>query len=176
MASRVKTALDAAVVTLGAALPLEEADAPVWETLTQTWAAAGDRRWRLLRPVARRPTRAQDVPPDSAGVVLAAALSEGETVELAYLLGASEPHELLHRARLEILAAGGPEDARRAALDDALVACGAAVAADPTLGGLVDFAELEPGAPFDGDEDSARGFVGVTALLSLTYCAAHPNA
>lgn len=183
-ASTPRRALDAAARLLSAALP-GVSDLRTWAELTAPWAAYAGTPWRLVAPVHRRPTTALDVvalnDADRAGVTIAAALSEGETATLAVLLGSAEPYELLHTARLEVLAAGGRgadnDDAlARAVIDDALLLCGDAIAADPTLGGLVAFAELDAAEPFDGAADTGPAFLGATAVLRLTYTARHPNA
>jgi hypothetical protein len=101
-----------------------------------------------------------------ADVAVVAALTEGEGQELEFLLGAAKPFEFEHPATLEILVIGGGHDARRARRDDALEEAEAAIAADRTLGGLVDWAELER-VDLSVGERSA----GVTATLSLLYTA-----
>ncbi|WP_297857071.1 hypothetical protein [Elioraea sp.] len=50
-----------------------------------------------------------------------------------------------HRAEVEVTVGGATPAARNALLDALLVAIGAAIAADRTLGGAVDWAQ--PGAP-----------------------------
>lgn len=60
-----------------------------------------------------------------------------------------------HEARLEIHAAGIDDAVRTAKIDDLAQAVRAALAADRTLGGTVDWAELRRGAPRDETETGA---------------------
>jgi hypothetical protein len=101
-----------------------------------------------------------------ADVALVAALTEGNSTELGYLLSAATPYEFEHAATFDLIVVGGGHDERRARRDDALFEAQAAIAADPTLGGLVDWAELE-----NPDFSAEDRHVGVTATLTLTYTA-----
>src|SRR5690349_6689049 len=73
---------------------------------------------------------------------LVTALSEGDSNAGEYLMGSTTPFEFTHGAAFELLIVGGSDDVRKARRDRALMEASAAIAADPTLGGLVDWAEL----------------------------------
>lgn len=84
-----------------------------------------------------------------------------------------EPEELLsplayswnHRAEVVVQVQAGAASARDAALDAMLVAIGAALAADPTLGGVVEMAT--PGAPELLDEPVEGGAAVKAALVPV---------
>lgn len=101
---------------------------------------------------------------DETGVVVA--LSDGLGAETGYLMGAAEPYEFERSAALEIFVAGGDAAARRRKRDELVMKASAVVAADPTLGGRVDFAELTEAEP-TADER----YVAIAANLNLTYSA-----
>lgn len=128
----------------------------------------------LAVPVSPASTQEPDVDGDSVQVV--AALARGATTINAETLGGAERYELQHEARLELLAAGGPEAARAARVAALWPLAGAAIAADPSLGGLVDHAELDPADDEGAAEATLRGFAGGAATLRVLYTAAHPNA
>lgn len=117
-------------------------------------------------PVKREPIGAQDAEADDDDVALVAALSEGQGAEIGFLFGAAKPHEFEHAAAFELLAVGGDESQRRARLEAALEAAEAAILADPTLGGVVDYAELT-----EADPSAEPRYAGLVAQLSLTYSA-----
>jgi hypothetical protein len=101
------------------------------------------------------------------GAQFVAALSEGPSVRGEYLMGSATPFEFQHNAAFEIIVLeGAGEEARRALRETLLMDAAAAIAADPTLGGLVDFAELcEP------DPENAARYAGIAAQLEITYSA-----
>lgn len=97
---------------------------------------------------------------------LIAALSEGTSQEGEYLMGSATPHEFEHGAAFQLLAVEGAETERRARCETAIMRAADAIAADPTLGGLVDYAELtEPTL------DNAPRYTAIAAQLTLTYSA-----
>ncbi|HYD87114.1 MAG TPA: hypothetical protein VEA80_06555 [Vitreimonas sp.] len=119
-----------------------------------------------LAQVLRDPIGPQQPDEDEDGVGLLVALSEGVGSETGYCMGAARPFEFEHAAALEILVVGGSDSERRARRAAALAAAAAAIAADPTLGGLVDHAEI--GAP---DPSAEARYVAYAATLTLTYTA-----
>lgn len=100
------------------------------------------------------------------GVRLHAALSEGAQAETGYCMGASEPYEIEHTAALEFISVEGTPEERRAIIEQAIIDSAEAIAADPTLGGLVDDAVVE-----EPDPDMADRYHGLEATLRLTYTA-----
>lgn len=141
MSRVVSQALDAAAALIAAALGLSE--------------------------VAREPLAAEEpeaAPGEDVGLVVA--LSEARGQETGFLMGASAPFEFEHDAAFELIAVGGSAEERRAARDEALACAAEAIAADPTLGGLVDWAELTD-VDFSVGERSAHA----AASLSLHYTA-----
>ena len=89
--------------------------------------------------VLRNETMPQRLPPG--GLIV---LRDGETVEETAILSPLA-WAIEHRAEVEITVGGVTPAARHALLDALLVAIGAAIAADRTLGGAVEWAQ--PGAP-----------------------------
>lgn len=125
-----------------------------------------------LSKVARQPIGADELDDDSISNTSALmALSEGQSVETGYCIGATEPHEFEHVAALEVIVLGGDGDpqVRAQRVRELVALAAAAIAEDPMLGGLVDFAEI--GAPDPSDEVR---YAGLAATLTLTYTA--PNA
>lgn len=111
------------------------------------------------------PEEGEAEPGEDARIIVA--LSEGSAPEsIGFLMGAASPYEFQHDASLDILVVGGSAEDRRARRDAALVEAHDAIAADPTLGGLVDWAELS-GAALSVTERAAHAGVD----LSLTYSA-----
>ena len=79
-----------------------------------------------------------------------------------------------HQAEVEVIVQRAPADAATAALDALLSEVGAALAADRTLGGLVDW--IEWGAPRTRDLaiDGAAGLKAATVTVTLHYASADP--
>jgi hypothetical protein len=79
-----------------------------------------------------------------------------------------------HRAELEVVVEGATGEARDAALDALLVAIGAALASDPSLGGAVDWSEA--GAPRTEDLaiEGAAALKGAVVPVTLVYTSADP--
>lgn len=109
---------------------------------------------------------ADPVPEPTEETGLVVALATGAWTETGYLIGAERPYEFDHAAVLQILTTGGDEAARLSRRADALRVVADLVAADPSLGGHVDFAEL-----VSPDPDEEARFAGVAATLSLTFTA-----
>ncbi|MFN3466042.1 MAG: hypothetical protein ACK4X1_18400, partial [Terricaulis sp.] len=120
-----------------------------------------------VQRLALGPEEAEHDPASGTGMV--AALSEGQPLEIGYLMGAARPFEFEHAAAFELLVVGGDAEARRKRFMDALECAAKAIDADPTLGGVVDFAELSTPDP----DDEVR-YAALAAVLTLTYTA--PNA
>jgi hypothetical protein len=117
--------------------------------------------------VQRDPVAAVDDEADAvSGTGLVIALSEGATTETGYCIGASRPYEFEHAAAFQVLVVRGDETARRARRREVVADSEAAIAADPTLGGLVDHAEFA--SPDPSDEEL---YAGLAASLVLTYTA-----
>jgi hypothetical protein len=74
-----------------------------------------------------------------------------------------------HRAELEVLVQGATPAARDAALGALLLAIAAALAADPTLGGLVDRAAPDAPELSHLAIDGAPGLKGARVPVALTY-------
>lgn len=100
------------------------------------------------------------------GVEIVITLTDGASSEVGYCIGADRPYEFEHVAPLEILITKGDLEERRMRRREALAKAAAAIAADTTLGGRVDHAELT--APDPADEDR---FAALSATLSLLYTA-----
>ncbi len=123
-------------------------------------------------PVAVDPTAIPEKSAGTGGVEIVITLStEAPPILLGQTLGGSTPFEFEHVGQLTILLAGGEEAARGAFADDLLAAAETAILADPTLGGLVSYAELGPGAREAITEAESRGAYGWSADLTLTYAA-----
>lgn len=79
-----------------------------------------------------------------------------------------------HEAELELVV-DRPTAAQRAAAFDALkFSVGTALAADPTLGGLVDHAEPRAAAAIDLPVDGADGLKAASIRILLAYATANP--
>lgn len=120
-----------------------------------------------VQRLALGPEEPEHDPASNTGLV--AALSEGQPLEIGYCIGATRPFEFEHAAAFELLAIGGDDAARRKRVVEALECAANAIDADPTLGGVVDFAELSTPDP----DDEVR-YSALAAVLTLTYTA--PNA
>jgi hypothetical protein len=79
-----------------------------------------------------------------------------------------------YRAELEVVVEAAISADRDTALDALLVAIGAALASDPTLGGVVDWSE--PGAPRTEDLaiEGAAALKGAVVPVTLVYTSADP--
>lgn len=113
-------------------------------------------------PIELDDERADDVPP--AGL---AALLSGDTQELDRRLGVDGKIEWQQDAELVLIASAA---ARRAVIEGLLAQAGAALAADRTLGGAVDWVEI--GAPEPSPESALPGAAsarGVRVTMSLFY-------
>jgi hypothetical protein len=79
-----------------------------------------------------------------------------------------------HRAELEVVIEAAISADRDTALDALLIAIGAALASDPTLGGVVDWSE--PGAPRTEDLaiEGAAALKGAVVPVSLVYVSLAP--
>jgi hypothetical protein len=119
-----------------------------------------------LAEVMRAPIAGEPEDDGVIGAGLVAALSEGQSTQLGHAMGALKPYEMEHRAALELLAVGGDDNARARRIAEALESIEAAILADPTIGGRVDYAELEEPDPTDTER-----FYALSAVLTLTYTA-----
>lgn len=121
----------------------------------------------ILTRVEREPIGALDADADSDGVTLIAALSEGGATELGYILGGGpRAYEFEQRAAFELIAIGGDDNQRKLRVARALAVAYRVIEADPTLGGLVDYAVLEQPDP----SDEIR-YAALAAVLVLTFTA-----
>jgi hypothetical protein len=121
---------------------------------------------RIPAPIVLRgETIPQRIPPG--GLVV---LRDGETVEEAPILSPLA-WQIEHRAEIEVTVAGPTPAARNALLDALLVATGAAVTADRTLGGAVEWAQ--PGSPdfqdveFDGAATARAASIPVSLFFTV---------
>ena len=115
--------------------------------------------------VLRSETVPQRLPPG--GLVV---LRDGETVEETAILSPLA-WAIEHRTELEVTVGGATPAARTALLDGVLMAIAAAIAADRTLGGAVEWAQ--PGAPdfedveFEGAAAARSASVPVTLFFTV---------
>jgi hypothetical protein len=79
-----------------------------------------------------------------------------------------------HRAEVEVIVAGPTPAARDAGFDLLLQAIGQALAADRTLGGLVDFAVGDAPRPIELPVEGAEGLKAATVWVVLPYDTADP--
>ncbi len=110
--------------------------------------------------VLRGETIPQHLPPG--GLVV---LRDGETIEETPILSPLA-WAIEHRAEVEVTVTGATPAARIALLDALLVDIGAAVTADRTLGGAVEWAQ--PGAPEFQDVEFEGAAAARAALLPVT--------
>jgi hypothetical protein len=103
---------------------------------------------------------------DDSGTGLVAALATGTWTETGYLISAAKPYEFEHAAPFQVVVFGDDQAERSARRAAYVRAAHDAIADDPTLGGLVDHAEL--GLPDPADEER---FTGLAAVLTLTFTA-----
>jgi hypothetical protein len=121
-------------------------------------------------PVRRNEPLPEKVP--AGGLVV---LRDGDPGEPEVLL--SPPMYLWqHQAEVEVVVQQAPADAATAALDDLLAEVGSVLAADRTLGGLVDWVEW--GAPRTRDLaiDGAAGLKAAAVTVTLHYASSDPLA
>jgi hypothetical protein len=81
-----------------------------------------------------------------------------------------------HQAEVEVIVQQAPADAATAALDDLLAEVGVALAADRTLGGLVDWVEWGPPRTRDLAIDGAGGLKAAVVTVTLHYASSDPLA
>ena len=113
--------------------------------------------------------RGETVPqrPPPGGLVV---IRDGETVEATAILSPLA-WAIEHRAEVEVTVAGATPAARNAQLDALLVAIAAAISADRSLGGAVEWAQ--PGAPdfedieFEGAAAARAASVPVTLFFTV---------
>ncbi|PWS34416.1 hypothetical protein DFH01_25715 [Falsiroseomonas bella] len=115
--------------------------------------------------VLRNETAPQRLPPG--GLVV---IRDGETVEETAILSPLA-WAIEHRAEVEVTVGGATPAARTALLDALLVAIAAAITADRTLGGAVEWAQ--PGAPdfedveFEGAAAARAASIPVTLFFTV---------
>jgi hypothetical protein len=78
-------------------------------------------------------------------------------------------HHWQHDAVVDVLVQGRSAAGRDAALDQLLLALGAAIAADPTLGGAVDWAQVSDLALEDLAVPAGAALKGAVVTVSLLY-------
>ncbi|WP_347270986.1 hypothetical protein [Rhizorhabdus histidinilytica] len=79
-----------------------------------------------------------------------------------------------HRSPVEVAAYSSATATNSEALDAMLVAIGAAVVADRTLGGLVDWLDVEPASPEDLAATGAKPAKGEIIMLVASYATTNP--
>jgi hypothetical protein len=110
--------------------------------------------------VLRGETIPQRIPPG--GLVV---LRDGDTVEETAILSPLS-WSIEHRAEVEVTVAGSTPAARTALLDALLIAIGAALTADCTMGGAVEWAQ--PGAAEFQDTEFEGAAAARSALVPVT--------
>lgn len=110
--------------------------------------------------VARRTTFAQQTTALGQGLRLMAALPNGRSAEIGYLMGAARPFEVEHTTRLIVGAVGGAAEDRAAAAQFALQRAALAIEADVSLGGLVADIRADAGDWQDVAEDAGPAVTG----------------
>lgn len=99
-------------------------------------------------------------------------IRDGDPGEAEYYIGAARPYGYEHEVPLTVVVKGADDAARTTALDALLQQIGAALEADPTLGGAVEHAEAgEPDTdvePVDGGKALAAALVPVTLSYTTT--------
>jgi len=104
------------------------------------------------------------------GIVI---LLDGEPGEPDVLLSPPE-YVYEHRADADVVVDAATPTARDALFDSIMLAIGAAVAADRTLGGLCDYVETVVPVPVDVVVEGAPGFKAATLPIILHYGTADP--
>lgn len=104
------------------------------------------------------------------GIVI---LRDGEPGEPEVLLSPPE-YVYEHRADADVLVDAATPAARDALFDNIMLAIGAAVSADRTLGGLCDYAETAAPVPVDIVVDGSPGFKAATLPIILHYGTTDP--
>lgn len=99
------------------------------------------------------------------GIVI---LRDGDPGEPEVLLSPPE-YVYQHRAGADVVVDGATPAARDTIFDSILLAIGAAIAADRTLGGLCDYAESAAPVPVDLIVEGAAGFKAATLPIILHY-------
>ncbi len=104
------------------------------------------------------------------GIVI---LRDGDPGEPEVLLSPPE-YIYQHRAEADVLVDAATPAARDAIFDGIMLAIGAAIAADRTLGGLCDYIETAAPEPIDLIVEGAPGFKASSLPIILHYGAADP--
>jgi hypothetical protein len=104
------------------------------------------------------------------GVVI---LRDGDPGEPDVLLSPPE-YVYAHRADIEVVVDGATPATRDGTFDSIMIAIGAALALDRTLGGLCDYIETVAPEPIDLSVDGAPGLKAAVVPLVLHYGSADP--
>jgi hypothetical protein len=104
------------------------------------------------------------------GIVI---LRDGDPGEPEVLLSPPE-YVYEHRADSDVIVDAATPSASDAIFDSIMLAIGAAIAADRTLGGLCDYAETTAPVPVDLIVEGAPGFKAATLPIILHYGTADP--
>ena len=123
-----------------------------------------------LQPLAALTLRDEVLPEriPAAGLII---LRDGQPGEPEVTLSPLRYH-YQHRAELEIVVQAGT--GRASAFDDLIVAIGAALEADRTLGGLCDWVEAEAPRPIDLAVEGAASLKAAVIPVVLHYSTADP--
>ncbi|MFA6020872.1 MAG: hypothetical protein WC722_11480 [Rhodospirillales bacterium] len=109
------------------------------------------------------------------GFVRIGPLDFGDPVDV--ILGQPNQNEYEAMVEIDLLAQKGAKTARAATLDDLVLALGAKLKTDPTLGGLVDL--MQPSAPQSHSDEAVVGsdaVSGQVVTLTLSFVTSDPLA
>ncbi len=125
-----------------------------------------------LQPLAALTLRDEVLPEriPTAGLII---LRDGQPGEAEVTLSPLRYH-YQHRAELEVVVQAGT--GRASAFDDLITAIGAAIEADPTLGGLCDWVEPEAPASVDLPVEGAAALKAAVITVVLHYTTTGPLA
>lgn len=126
--------------------------------------------WPVPAPVVSRNEPEPAAIPDG-GLV---SLLDGEPGAPEVYLGRPPQYAYSHEATLLVLVQKQGAEVRDALLDELLRAIGAAVEADPTLGGVVEFAQVSAPAPLTEPIEGARSVKGCEIAVVLDYVSPAP--
>ena len=109
--------------------------------------------------------------PPPGGLVV---LRDGETLDAIPILGLAQTW-MEHQAMVEIHAPGATEPDRRLLMDSLLRAIGDTITANPSLGGAVDAAAVQPAQLEDSAPEGAAPIRSAALPIALIITAPHPH-
>jgi hypothetical protein len=118
--------------------------------------------------VKRNQDKPERIPPG--GIVI---VRDGDPGDPEYTLSPLA-YTYTHRIPLDVAAFASQTLTREQALDQMLIPIGEAIAADPTLGGLCDFAECEAPETDDLETEGARSGRWASTAVLATYTTSNP--